>query len=164
MDGMKSFFISFLIYGGGIIFLGFKAGYPIVGILLALFIVASLYVLSIASIVHGAKMALQNPPPPGKTKVTMKVFGTEVDMSDEFYFSPSTMDDRPRNFTIYPLGGRPLGIIKGGVNINLPDVKQWHLEAKRILEEEGHKEFKKYCMEHGENESTVRSRIKKYFS
>lgn len=85
------------------------------------------------------------------------------EMSFPFVDIVKQIQQASRNFASGIKGGRPDGGLKNGNNINMPDVAEWHKEAKRILEKVGYKEFVAYCNEAGENESTVRSRIKKFF-
>lgn len=167
MKGIKTFVVSLAIFGSGTIVLGFLAGYPIIGIGLALFIVLFMYLLSVASQLAGAENALRNPPPPGETRVTLKVFDREMPFSEKFIFSPPAPDGRSSTFVIDVFknkGGRPQGSLKGGLNINSPDVMQWHREAKRIWQEESYEAFVNFCKDAGEDEATVRSRIQKYLT
>ena len=157
------FLVSMFFYGTPIIVLGFFAGHPVTGVLIALYVVLSLYFSTVFGILNGAETALRNPPPIGETQITMKVFGREVNISEEFIFSPPETNGRKSKYQPMASGGRNYGSLNNGLNINDLDVMQWHKEAKRILDEEGHKEFVAFCKEAGQNESTVRSRIKKYF-
>ncbi len=64
-------------------------------------------------------------------------------------------------------GGRHQGSLGGRNSILHPsledkDTLAFHREAKRIWEEEGYKKFVAYCKTYGENESTVRGRLKRY--
>lgn len=89
--------ISLLIYGSPIIILGILAGHPVIGILLALFVVLSLYATSIYSQLVGAENALRNPPNPGATHVSLTAFDKVIWQSQSFNFvqltsSPSDED------------------------------------------------------------------------
>jgi len=160
---MKNFLIAMLVYGSGIIAMGFLAGYPIVGILLSLFIVVSFYLLSIASMVHGAEIALRNPPPPGKTKITLKVLDQEISMSKDFIFSPPAPDGQLHNFTINK-GGRPKGTLSSAEltpGTTADDILPFLREAKEARDKQDGS-FAKLCEKNNHPESTVRGWLERY--
>jgi len=100
MKKISTYLISLVIYGGGTIALGFLAGHPTVGIVIALFVVVSLYGVSVASQLAGAETALRNPPPPGETQITFNVFDMEIAISKKFIFSPPESDGQTHNFML----------------------------------------------------------------
>lgn len=167
MKRIISFFVALLVFGSGTIVLGFLAGYPFAGVLIAVVVVGLVYLYGIYSQLSGAEQALRKPPPPGETQVTLKVFDIESWKSEKFIFSPPTSTPGGEtNFHVSILskdrGGRPRGSLKGGEKINNPDVMAWLAEAKRIWQEESYKDFVEYCEDAGQDEATVRSRINNY--
>lgn len=88
MKRIISLLISFLIYGGGPIILGILSGHPVWGIIVGLFVVSSLYLLSMRSYLSGAEYALRKPPKIGETWVEWKIGQNVVWKSNRFPFVP----------------------------------------------------------------------------
>jgi hypothetical protein len=163
MDGMKKFFFTLLLYGGGIIVLGFVAGYPIIGILIALFVSVSLYMSLIYGQIVGAEFALRNPPPPGETRIAIKVFEQEISMSDNFIFLPPASDGQQHNFIINK-GGRPKGSLSSAEltrGTTVEDILPFLREAKEAREKQDGS-FTKLCKSNNHPESTVRDWLERY--
>lgn len=72
-----------------------------------------------------------------------------------------TVKEEVKNMPLWNKGGRPAGRYKDGKSANDIDVLRFLQEAQKIHDTQGYTAFKKYCEEHGENPSTIRSRIKK---
>lgn len=160
---MKHFLISLLLYGGGIIALGFMAGYPLIGVLLALIVSISIYGSLLYGQIIGAEFALRNPPPPGETRITLKVLDQDIHMSQNFIFLPPSPDGQPHNFTINK-GGRPKGSLSSAEltpGTTADDILPFLREAKKAKEKQDGS-FSKLCIQNNHPESTVRGWLERY--